>query len=87
MTFKKRGWVPNGAKMSRNSYHGRGVKIFLDDFSGRPTETCRVVAPTSTEEMIQRAHAADVVEGETKKAVTEPPPVPVDEFGVGVFEP
>ena len=61
-------------------------KAFLDDFSGRLTETCRVVDPTSTEEMIQRAHAADVVEGETKKAVTEPPPAPVDEFGAGVFE-
>jgi hypothetical protein len=65
-------------------------KGFLDDFSKRLTETCRGVDPTSTEEMIQRAHAAaDVVEGEAKKA-TEPPPVQVEEvgaaFGEGVFE-
>jgi len=61
---------------------------FLQDLSQRLTETCRVVDPTSTEEIIQRAHAAaDVVEGETKKAITEPPsPPPEPEFGAGVFE-
>lgn len=65
-------------------------KAFLDDFANRLTETCRGVDPTSTEEMIQRAHAAaDVVEGEIKKP-TEPPPIQTEEvgaaFGEGVFE-
>ncbi len=37
---------------------------FLRDFSGRLTDSCRAVDLTSTDEMIQQAHAADVVEGE-----------------------
>ena len=65
-------------------------KAFLDDFSGRLTETCRVVDPTSTEEMIQRAHAADVVEGETTKVTVAveqaPSPEPQEEFGAGILE-
>ncbi len=61
-------------------------KAFLDDVTSRLTETCRGVDPLSTEEMIQRAHAADVVEGEAPK------PTPVEEvvnaeaeFGEGLF--
>ena len=48
--------------------------------AGRLTESCRAVDPTSTEETIKKAHAADVVEGEEHaKPVTatvpeEPPP-------------
>ena len=60
-------------------------KQFLGEFSSRLTETCRVVDPTSTEEMIQRAHAADVVAGETKaaKAAVEAQ-VAEPEFGSGL---
>ena len=63
---------------------------FLDDLSNKLTETCRGVDPTSTEEMIQRAHAADVVEGETTQAVVETaPPVAATsepDFAAGLFE-
>ena len=62
-------------------------RAFLDDLSSRLAETCRTIDPTSTEEMIQRAHAADVVEGEiaivtlpTELAGAQP------EFGEGVFQ-
>ena len=62
-------------------------KAFLDDFTTRLTETCRAIDPTSTEEMIQRAHAADVVEGE---AHTPTPPAAIPstqpEFGAGLFD-
>jgi superfamily II DNA/RNA helicase len=61
-------------------------KAFLDDFTSRLTETCRVVDPTSTEEMIQRAHAADVVAGETVQTTPEPPPPAEPEFGAGLFD-
>ena len=71
----------------------------LRDLSARLTESCRKVDPASTEETIQRAHAADVVEGETPKTTAtvplEPPP-PAEpeqaapetdqEFGAGVLE-
>jgi hypothetical protein len=62
---------------------------FLDDLSKRLTETCRTIDPTSTEEMIQRAHAADIVEGEAPKPTTAPVEKTTEsevEFGVGVFE-
>jgi hypothetical protein len=36
----------------------------LRDIADRLTESCRAVDPTSTDEMIEQAHAADVVEGE-----------------------
>jgi hypothetical protein len=36
----------------------------LRDVSERLTAACRAVDPTSTDEMIELAHAADVVEGE-----------------------
>lgn len=42
----------------------------LRDLAEQLTAACRAVDPTSTDEMIQQAHAADVVEGET------PPPAP-----------
>ncbi len=60
---------------------------FLNDFTARLTETCRAIDPTSTEEMIQRAHAADVVEGEAHVA-TKPVETPSagPEFGAGLFE-
>jgi len=37
------------------------------------TASCRAVDPTSTDEMIEKAHAADVVEGEAVPAVPTPP--------------
>ncbi len=37
----------------------------LRDLADRLTASCRQVDPSSTDEMIERAHAADVVEGET----------------------
>jgi hypothetical protein len=36
----------------------------MRDISERLTASCREVDPASTEEMIEKAHAADVVEGE-----------------------
>jgi superfamily II DNA/RNA helicase len=41
----------------------------LKDLADRLTETCRAVDPTSTEQAIKKAHAADVVEGEEHAAV------------------
>jgi superfamily II DNA/RNA helicase len=38
----------------------------LRDISDRLTASCRAVDPTSTDEMIELAHAADVVEGEVQ---------------------
>ena len=52
----------------------------LRELVDRLTETCRAVDPTSTEETIKKAHAADVVEGEehartvVADAVGQPPP-------------
>jgi superfamily II DNA/RNA helicase len=39
---------------------------WLREIAERLTASCREIDPTSTEEMIEHAHAADVVEGETK---------------------
>jgi hypothetical protein len=71
-------------------------KAQLKEITDRLTETCRAVDPTSTEETIKKAHAADVVEGEEHaKAVTaavpEQPPPPAepeedDAFGAGILE-
>ena len=40
----------------------------LRDIADRLTASCRAVDPTSTDEMIELAHAADVVEGEGEAA-------------------
>ena len=65
---------------------------------GKPStgKICRVVDPTSTDETIKKAHAADVVEGEEHaKTATEtapeapPPPAEPDEedaFGEGLVD-
>jgi superfamily II DNA/RNA helicase len=37
----------------------------LREIGDRLTESCRAIDPTSTDELIEQAHAADVVEGET----------------------
>jgi superfamily II DNA/RNA helicase len=42
----------------------------MRDISERLTASCREVDPASTEEMIEKAHAADVVEGETPRGNT-----------------
>jgi hypothetical protein len=64
----------------------------LKDIADRLTETCRQVDPTSTEETIKKAHAADVVEGEDHAkpvaavAVDAKPAEPEEEdaFGAGI---
>ena len=71
-------------------------KAELKAIADRLTGTCRAVDPTSTEEAIKKAHAADVVEGEEHaKAVTamvpgQPPPpaepAEEDAFGAGIIE-
>ncbi len=65
----------------------------LKEIADRLTEACRSVDPTSTEETIKKAHAADVVEGEDHaKAVTgiEPPkpaePEEENAFGEGILD-
>jgi hypothetical protein len=61
----------------------------LRDISERLTASCRAVDPASTDEIIQHAHAADVVEGETPAlaAPTEAPPATEETsaFDAGVF--
>ncbi len=47
----------------------------LRELADQLTASCRAVDPASTDEVIQMAHAADVVEGETV-AAPEPPPAP-----------
>jgi len=70
----------------------------LKEIADKLAEICRVVDPTSTEEAIKKAHAADIVEGEEHAklatATTATPPTPEagltaeesDEFGAGLME-
>jgi superfamily II DNA/RNA helicase len=68
----------------------------LKEIADRLTYTCRAVDPTSTEETIKKAHAADVVEGEehakaVSATVPEQPPAPAepeeeDAFGAGIID-
>ncbi len=44
----------------------------LSDIADRLTASCREVDPASTDEAIQKAHAADVVEGEAAPRISEP---------------
>jgi superfamily II DNA/RNA helicase len=44
---------------------------WLRDLSDRLTASCRAVDPASTDEIIQQAHAADVVEGEAHEVASE----------------
>jgi hypothetical protein len=72
---------------------------WLRDVEIRLTASCRKVDPTSTDQMIQSAHAADLVEGESGKKLEIPdlPSVEVQfdpsksqaanpEFGLGVLD-
>jgi hypothetical protein len=55
----------------------------------RLTESCRAVDPASTDEVIQQAHAADVVEGEVGLHAAPPPAEekpPEPAFGAGVWD-
>jgi hypothetical protein len=71
-------------------------KAELKEITDKLTETCRAVDPTSTEETIKKAHAADVVEGEehaqavSGTAPEQPPPAPEpdeeDAFGAGIVD-
>ncbi len=64
----------------------------LRELSERLTASCRAVDPTSTDEIIQLAHAADVVEGEAgapPEVAVEPPTEPSKSaraFGAGIFD-
>jgi hypothetical protein len=49
-------------------------QAFLRDLADRLTVSCREVDPASTDEIIEQAHAADVVEGETAAPAAEAPP-------------
>jgi superfamily II DNA/RNA helicase len=63
----------------------------LRDLADQLTASCRAVDPASTDEVIQMAHAADVVEGETeaklevKKDIPAEVPAESTSFGEGVF--
>jgi superfamily II DNA/RNA helicase len=66
-------------------------KAELRELTDRLTASCRVVDPTSTDEVIQMARAADVVAGETAAqvvaAAAEPPPSdPADDFASGIYD-
>jgi hypothetical protein len=58
----------------------------VHELSDLLTASCREVDPTSTDEVIQLAHAADVVEGEAAvtapKAAEETPAASTFGFGV-----
>ncbi|MFO0879555.1 MAG: DEAD/DEAH box helicase [Gemmataceae bacterium] len=61
----------------------------LRDISDRLTASCRAVDPASTDEIIQQAHAADVVEGEAGLAASTDPvpePEPKPSFDAGIFD-
>jgi superfamily II DNA/RNA helicase len=62
----------------------------LKELADRLTETCRTVDPTSTEQAIKKAHAADVVEGEEHAAVqvihTAQTPTEADTFAEGLVD-
>ena len=74
----------------------RDWKAELKEVADKLTDICRAVDPTSTEEAIKKAHAADVVEGEEHAAAAtatvpaEPPPraepEEEDAFGAGIVE-
>jgi superfamily II DNA/RNA helicase len=68
----------------------------LKEIADKLTDICRAVDPTSTEETIKKAHAADVVEGEEHAAAVSSsspgvPPRPAepgeeDVFGAGIVD-
>jgi len=61
----------------------------LRELSDRLTASCRAVDPTSTDEVIQMARAADVVAGETAASSSEPTPAPADplaDFTAGIYD-
>ncbi len=62
----------------------------LRELADRLTASCREVDPASTDMMIEQAHAADVVEGETaaQTAVETAPPAAEEKpgFDAGIFD-
>jgi hypothetical protein len=62
----------------------------LRDIAERLTASCRAVDPASTDEVIQQAHAADVIEGEVAAlqppAASAPPAEPAPSFDAGIFD-
>ncbi|MFQ3592567.1 MAG: DEAD/DEAH box helicase [Gemmataceae bacterium] len=63
-------------------------KAELRELCDRLTASCRVVDPTSTDEVIQLAQAADVVAGESVATSSEPPPPadPLADFAAGIYD-
>jgi hypothetical protein len=62
-------------------------QAWLRELAEQLTESCRAVDPTSTDQAIELAHAADVVEGETHQAASLPEQkVEEHRFGEGIFE-
>ncbi len=65
----------------------RQWQIDLRDLSDKLTETCRKVDPTSTEETIKKAQAADVVEGEDHAKPATAADIAADTaFGKGILD-
>ncbi len=62
-------------------------KTELKAITDKLTEICRAVDPTSTEETIKKAHAADVVEGEEHAIPVTATTVATEENRVGTEEP
>ena len=71
-------------------------QTFLRELANRLTASCRLVDPSSTEEIIQRAQSSDalqenlvpkvhVVPSSLSEVTTPEPTAPEDEFGAGVF--
>jgi hypothetical protein len=62
----------------------------LKDIADRLTASCREVDPQSTDQTIELAHAADVVEGEEHAAAAPPTPMPPAAaprtFGAGILD-
>jgi superfamily II DNA/RNA helicase len=75
----------NPPETMADEWHG-----FLDELTGRLTESCRAVDPESTDKAIEAARAtADVIAGEATATDAPPPEAPeseLDEFGSGLFE-
>jgi superfamily II DNA/RNA helicase len=61
-------------------------KAELRELSEQWTASCRAVDPTSTDEVIELAHAADVVEGEVEAPAETKPEAVAEVFGKGIFD-
>ncbi len=84
--------APTAKRQSSRSSASEEWQADLRDIADRLTASCRAVDPASTDEVIQMAHAADVVEGETTKvevstAIGETKAAePEADFAAGLFD-